>query len=363
MSAPIRVMLTADPELPVPPRLYGGIERIVALLAEGLSARGHDVTLVANGESTARVRVVPYRRLDSSAGSALINAIEIARAVRRHRPDVIHSFGRLASLVAVFPARLPKIMSYQREVTRSSIVWGRRLSRGRLTFAACSHRMLDDVRHLAPWRVIYNAVDTTRYRFAPSVSNDAPLVFLGRIEAIKGPHLAIDIARRSGRRLVMAGNIPDEHRGYFDEKIRPLIDGYRVEYIGPVDDGQKSELLSSAAALLMPILWEEPFGIVMAEALACGTPVIGLRRGAVPEVVEEGVTGFVRDTADELVDAVGAVGSLDRVACRRTAEQRFSAERLVSEHEVLYRDVLCGNVTAGVRDAKARAVPAIEETR
>ena len=362
MSAPVRVMLTADPELPVPPRLYGGIERIIALLAEGLSARGHDVTLVARGESTARVRVVPYRRLDSSAGSALINAFDIARAVRRHRPDVIHSFGRLASLVAVFPTRLPKIMSYQREITPRSIVWGRRLSRGRLTFTACSHHMVDGVRHLAPWRVIYNAVDVGRYRLAPVVSSDAPLVFLGRIEAIKGPHLAIDIARRSGRRLVLAGNVPDEHRGFFDEKIRPLIDGYRVEYIGPVDDGQKSELLSSASALLMPILWEEPFGIVMAEALACGTPVIGLRRGAVPEVVEEAVTGFVRDSPDELVEAVAAVGTLDRVACRRAAERRFSPEILVDAHEVLYRDVLSGSVSVGVPEAKTPAV-AMEETR
>lgn len=339
MNAPIRVMLTADPDLPVPPRLYGGIERIIALLAEGLASRGHDVTLVARGDSTVGVRVVPYRCEDSSASSALINALEIAKAVRRHRPDVIHSFGRLASLVAVFPTHLPKIMSYQRSITPRSIVWGRRLSLGRVTFAACSHRMLDDVRHLAPWRVIYNAVDVARYRFAPHVPADAPLVFLGRIEAIKGPHLAVDIARRSGRRLVLAGNVPDEHRGFFEEKIRPLVDGHWVEYIGPVDDGQKSELLSGASALLMPILWEEPFGIVMAEALACGTPVIGLRRGAVSEVVEEGVTGFVRDTPDELVEAVTALSTLDRTACRRAAEQRFSAEMLVDEHEALYEEV------------------------
>jgi glycosyltransferase involved in cell wall biosynthesis len=220
--------------------------------------------------------------------------------------------------------------------------------------------MLEGVRHLAPWRVIHNAVDVARYRFSPAVAADAPLVFLGRIEAIKGPHLAIDIARRSGRRLVIAGNVSPEHQGYFDQHVRPLIDGYRVEYIGPVDDSQKSELLSSAAALLMPILWEEPFGIVMAEALACGTPVVGLRRGAVPEVVDEGVTGFVRDTPDELVDAVAAVAGLDRPACRRAAEQRFSAEMLVDAHEALYRDVLKGHAALGTRSAEPAAVAAEE---
>ena len=333
-------MITADPELPVPPRLYGGIERIIALLAEGLTTRGHDVTLVAHADSTAPGRLVPYARQTGAGLASVGNALTIARAASRHRPDVIHSFGRLASLVGVMPARLPKIMSYQRAVTPRSIRAGQWLGGGRLTFSACSARMIDAVRHLAPWRVIHNAVDTRRYRFTPAVSADAPLVFLGRIEAIKGPQVAIDVARRAGRRLVIAGNVPDEHRAFFEQRIRPHIDGYRVEYTGSVDDIQKSELLSQAAALLMPILWEEPFGIVMAEALACGTPVIGLARGAVPEVVEDGVTGFVRQQEDELVEAVNAVARLDRAACRRAAETRFSHTVLVSAHEALYRDVI-----------------------
>lgn len=352
MSGPLRVMLTADPELPVPPRLYGGIERIIALLAEGLAARGHDVVLVAHRESSAPGQLVAYARPDSHVFDRIRNAVTIGRAAVRYRPDVIHSFGRLESLALTFPLQTPKVMSYQRAVTPRSVVWGRRLGRGRVAFAACSERMLEGVHDLARWRVIYNAVDTTRYRFAPIVPADAPLVFLGRIEPIKGPQVAIEIARRTGRRLVLAGNVPAEHQLFFDEHVRPYLDGVRITHAGPVDDAAKSELLSSAAALLMPILWEEPFGIVMAEALACGTPVLGLARGAVPEVVEHGVTGYVCEDRESLGAAVADLHRLDRTACRRAAEARFSHTVLVDAYESLYREL------AMQADARSAAVSA-----
>ncbi len=265
--APLRILMTADPELPVPPPLYGGIERVIALLADGLSARGHDVTLVAHRDSRIAGRLVPY----PSAGgrfAAARNTLTISAAALRSRPDVIHSFGRLATLGPLLGARVPKLMSYQREVTPSSITWGRRLAGARLTFVGCSHRLIESQEDKTQWRVAYNAVDVDRYRFADGVPADAPLVFLGRIERIKGPHVAISVAQHAGRRLIIAGNVPDGHQSYFDECIRPHIDGSRVQYAGPVDDAAKSTLLSSAAALLMPVLWEEPFGIVMAEALA-----------------------------------------------------------------------------------------------
>lgn len=339
MTERLRILLTADPELPVPPRLYGGIERIVALLADGLAARGHEVTLIAHRDSTAAGRLVPYPREDGGAVSSAMHAAVIARAALRYDPDVIHSFGRLASLAGVLPLAVPKIMSYQRAITPRSVAWGRRLGRGRLTFTACSNSMLDGVRDLVEWRVIYNAVDTLRYRFAPTVPADAPLAFLGRIEPIKGPHLAIDVAKQAGRRLVIAGNVPDEHRAFFESQVRPHVDGDRIRYIGPVDDAAKSELLSAAAALLMPILWEEPFGIVMAESLACGTPVVGLARGAVPEVVQDGVTGAVCPKPEDLITAVAGVADFDRTACRRSAETRFSQQVLVGAYESLYREV------------------------
>lgn len=350
--APLRILITADPELPVPPPFYGGIERVIALLADGLTARGHDVTLVAHRKSRIAGWLVAY----PSAGGPLaapVNTLRILGAALRSRPDVVHSFGRLATLGPLFASRVPKLMSYQREVTPGSITWGRRLAGPRLTFVGCSHRLIESQEDKTCWRVAYNAVDVDRYAFTASVPNDAPLVFLGRIERIKGPHVAISVAKQAGRRLIIAGNVPEGQQPYFEECLRPHIDGARVQYVGPVDDAAKSALLSNAAALLMPVQWEEPFGIVMAEALACGTPVIGFRRGAVPEVVRDGVTGVLCGTEEGMRAAVADIPRLSRDACRRDAEARFSQRALVDTHLALYHEAIAG--TRGRATAPAGA--------
>jgi glycosyltransferase involved in cell wall biosynthesis len=339
----LRIALTADPELPVPPLLYGGIERIIDMLARGLLARGHEVTLFANAESTVPCAVIPYGGSDSqSRADTLRNMSTISRAVARGGFDVVHSFGRIAYLLPLLPRSIPKLMTYQRDVTPRSVAWGHRLSRGTLHFSAISQWMTANVRHLGHWHLVYNGVPTSAYEATNTVAPDAPLVFLGRIEHIKGTHLAIEVARRTGRRLVIAGNIPSGHQSYFDEQVRPHIDGDQVSYVGPVDDQQKNRLLGGAAAMLMPILWEEPFGIVMAEAMACGAPVIGLNRGAVPEVVEHGVTGFVEETVEGLASAVGRLSTIDRKACRARVEQHFSERSTVEGYLSVYRDLMAG---------------------
>jgi glycosyltransferase involved in cell wall biosynthesis len=344
----MKIFVTADPGLPVPPRLYGGIERVIALLADGLHVRGHGVTLFADQESAVACELVPYPGRDGSARSTAINAALIAREARRRRPDVIHSFGRLASLLPLLPWRLPKVMSYQRQVTPRTVRWGRRLAGDTLSFTGCSRRLIEPVAHLGRWSVVYNAVPLDRYHWTREVAPDAPLVFLGRLEFIKGPHVAVEVARRAGRRLILAGTVPEhpEARRYFRETIESQIDGRTVVYAGPVDDAAKDALLRGAAALLMPVLWDEPFGIVMAEALACGTPVVGFDRGAVPEVVEHGVTGFVCRTAGEMADAVARLPAIGRDRCRAAAERRFSPDALVGAYEALYKEVACGIPTA-----------------
>lgn len=345
---PLRIALTADPYLPVPPRLYGGIERIVDLLARGLVQRGHQVTLLAHPESRTAGELVPYgspphhglRRRAAElwqAGTGLLR--------RAGRLDVVHSFGRLAALAPVLPLRrLPKLQCYQREVPWRSVDLARRLGGGSILFAACSAGLIRG-HDPAPWRVVFNGVDLSLYRFSPEVPPDAPLAFLGRLEPIKGVHLAIAIARAAGRKLVIAGNRVEtgSAAGYFEREIAPHLnagDTGAVRWIGPVDDAAKDELLGSAAALLMPIQWEEPFGIVMAEALACGTPVIGLRRGSVPEVVRDGVNGFVRDTAEEAAAAVSLLPTIDRREVRRDCEARFGADAIVSAYEAIYYELV-----------------------
>jgi len=333
----MRIALTADPELPVPPTHYGGIERVIDMLARNLVKRGHTVKLFAHPDSTCPVlRVAWPGRRSASRLDTLRNATTLARHVLADRFDLVHSFSRIAYLAPILPFALPKLMTYQREISQRTTTGAFRLARGTLEFTAISQQMIDVVPLAGRWHFVPNGVPLDAYRFRASVAPDAPLVFLGRIELTKGPHLAIDIAQRSGRKLVIAGNVPNEHRGWFEANVAPHIDGERVRFIGPVDDAQKNELLGQSAALLMPILWEEPFGIVMAEAMACGTPVVGLRRGAVPEVVETGVTGFVVDTVDEVISVLGRIGELSRSAARRRVEKLYSDGAVTEKYLRIY---------------------------
>lgn len=337
-SRPLRIAITADPELPVPPLHYGGIERVIDMLVHGLEGAGHEVTLFAHPGSRTGGRLVPYPGASSaSRRDTLRNMLSLNREIALGRFDLVHSFGRIAYLLPLLPLPLPKLMTYQREVTPRSVSWGHRLSRGTLHFSAISRSMMQGVDHLGNWHLVYNGVPLNTYRFVEKVAPDAPLVFLGRIEHIKGPHLAIRIARATGRRLVIAGNVPDAHSQYFRDQVEPFIDGSQVTYIGPVDDAQKNELLGAAAALLMPILWEEPFGIVMAEALACGTPVLGMARGSVPEVVSDGVTGFVRSSVEGLASAVSRIPEISRAECRRRAETLFSDTAVTASYIEIYK--------------------------
>jgi glycosyltransferase involved in cell wall biosynthesis len=343
MTGRLRVFVTADPDLPVPPRHYGGIERIIALLVAGLSERGHEVTLFAHHESRVDCQLVAYRgRSSASAVDTVVNAAQVSSAVLRDQPDIVQSFGRLGYLLPVLPFGPLTVMSYQRAITPRSVWLGNLLGRNRIAWTGCSAHLIDRVKSAGRWTVIHNAIDPSVYRHAPAVPADAPLVFLGRIEWIKGAHLAIEVARRSRRRLIIAGNVPDDsmHGKYFQTEVERWVDGDQVVYAGPVDDRAKSDLLAGAAALLMPVQWDEPFGIVMVESLACGTPVLGLCRGAVSEVIEDGITGFVCDDVDGMVAAVRKVSTLDRDRCRQAVIDRFSATTLVNAYESLYSELL-----------------------
>lgn len=341
----MRIALTADPELPVPPKHYGGIERIIDLLARELVRCGHEVTLFAHRNSASAGRLVPYPGESSaSALDTMRNAAAIVRHVVGGEIDVVHSFSRLAYLLPILPLRIPKLMTYQRAITPRSVRLGNLMSHGSLQFAAISKHMMKPVAGMGTWHVVPNCVNLGSYQFQPEVEHDAPLMFLGRIEEIKGTHVAIEVASRSGVKLCIAGNVPAGEERYFESRIKPFIDGDAVIYVGPVDDGEKNRLLGKARALLMPVLWEEPFGIVMLEAMACGTPVVGLRRGAVPEVVEDGVSGFVRSNVDGLVEGVARLGEIDRRHCRDRVERQFSETILAERYLSAYRDVMtsCG---------------------
>jgi glycosyltransferase involved in cell wall biosynthesis len=340
----MRVLLTADPELPVPPITYGGIERIVADLVRGLRRRGHVVGLAANAESSVdadRLFAWPGKT-SRGAWPTLKNGLALRRAAAEFRPDVLHSFSRLWYLLPLLPTGLPKVMSYQRQPNRRTTRHARQLARRTLTFTGCSeHICVAGRRAGGHWQAIPNFVDPARYTFHAAVPADAPLVFLSRVEPIKGAGVAIDVARRVGRRLVIAGNHGDDGEigRYWREQIAPHIGHDGIEYVGPVDDRQKNELLGSAAAMLVPVQWDEPFGIVFAEALACGTPVISCPRGALPEIVRDGQEGFLAETVEGLVAAVGRLATVNRAACRERVEKEFSADEAVRRYEELYESI------------------------
>jgi len=195
-------------------------------------------------------------------------------------------------------------MSYQREPTVTQIKKAVQISKkGSLAFTGCSDYITRQISPYAACTTVYNGIELDKYRFNPTVPADAPLIFLGRIEPIKGIKTAINVAVAAGRKLTIAGNVPDEYIGYFEQEIKPRL-CQNVEYVGPVNDVQKNELLGQSSALLMPIGWNEPFGIVMAEAMACGTPVIGFNKGSVPEVIVHEKNGFRCDTSDEMIALV-----------------------------------------------------------
>jgi glycosyltransferase involved in cell wall biosynthesis len=346
----MRLLLTADPEIEVPPLLYGGIERIVDVLVRRLRAAGHTVGLVARpGSECPNDAFFPWAGLSSlSRRDTVLNTLALARAVRAFGPDVVHSFSRIAYLLPHLRGRIPLIMSFQREPTHRTVGLAVRLSApGRLTFTGCSEYIARRGRPAGgEWHGIPNFADTEGLTLgSPSVPDDAPLVFLSRVEEIKGAHWAIEIARRTGRRLIIAGNHSerDDPEGRFwAERIAPEIGKGGIEYVGPVDDVQKNALLGRARAMVVPIQWDEPFGIVFAESLACGAPVVSCPRGALPEIVRPGVDGFLIDSVEAGCEAVERVGALDRTECRRRAVERFSADAVVARYVDLYSKVRGG---------------------
>ncbi len=340
----MKILLLMDPFIKVPPDHYGGIERVIADLAHALAISGHDVTLWGAPGSRIDGRVEPFGREGewtrwSNIRNTTTLAARFLRAPRRF--DVIHNFGRLAYLAPILARDVAKVQTYMRWITPGNMAIARRLGARRLHYTAVSAVIRDTG---APgggdWSVIYNCAVPSRYPFVAGTDPvTAPLVFLGRLDRIKGAHHAIEVARRLQRRLIIAGNISAlaHEEQYFRDEIAPRIDGSLVTYVGPVDDAQKRTLLGGAAAMLLPIEWEEPFPVVLPESMLCGTPLIAFRRGGVPEGIDHGRTGFLCDTVDEMTALVARLPELDRAAVRAEAERRFSDVAIAGEYERLYR--------------------------
>lgn len=341
----MRILFSADPELPVPPGTYGGVQRLVDTLLRFLKEQGHTVGLVAHPDSKAAVdKFYPWPGKESQNFLDTVkNTATLWRAVKDFKPDLLHSFSRLMYMLPLYTTKLPLLMTYGRIPGFKQVHWASSLAGDTLSFTSCS----DHIRHRGEkaggkWFTVYNFVELELFDFKERVADDAPLVFLSRLDRVKGAHTAIEIAKASGKKLIVAGNHassgPDAE--YFEKELRPMLDLANIQYIGPVNDVKKNEILGQAAALIVPIEWEEPFGIVFIEALACGTPVITCPRGAVPEILEDGVHGFCINSAQEGVAAVNKLSSVSRSVCRKRVEEAFSASIIFERYVDIYNKMI-----------------------
>ena len=332
----------------VPPQTYGGTELIVHLTTEALVARGHDVTLFASGDSitAATLRSItdtPKRYGESTPeGFAHAEYLQLANAQAAFRAaadgsfDVVHNHAGIEGMVLAAESRTPVISTMHNSFAPATQPIWDAYPWFHHAVSAASAATYPTRGALPP---IHHGVAVETFRFEPS-PDGGYLLFLGRFSQAKGADRAIEAARRSGRRLILAGKVDTADADYVAKGVEPLLDGDQIRYVGEADWSEKRDLLAGADALLFPIEWNEPFGLVMVEALSSGTPVIGFRRASVPEVIEHGQTGFVVDDVDGMVEAIGRIGEIDRQACRAAAEARFSVKRMVDDIEAMYRSVL-----------------------
>jgi glycosyltransferase involved in cell wall biosynthesis len=328
----------------VPPPAYGGIELVVGLLTDELVRRGHEVTLFASGDSLSLAKLISVHpralRLDSTIKDYTIYELMQLAAVfdQADEFDIIHSHMGHATLGYINLVKTPivhtlhgiftsdneKIFAYANKQPYISISDAQRQPSLGLNYVA----------------TVYNGIDVNSYDFYPQPAEPLYLAFLGRMSPEKGPHLAIEIAKKSGWRLKMAGKVDVVDKEFFEKEIQPHIDGEQIQYLGEANHAQKNALMGGAVATLFPITWREPFGLVMAESMATGTPVIAMRLGSTEEVISHGETGFLCTDIQECIHAIYKVRRLNRYACRRYVENNFSVEQMTDGYEAVYQQVL-----------------------
>lgn len=339
----MKILQIANPSAPIPPKTVGGTERMVYAMVEELVRLGHDVTLMGEDNSTPPVGV-EFHGIGTYWHQE--NALRrVWEHVARHgaRYDVIHNHGRLLFYLPRIWGRAAKVHTWHSgdllipQMKRMILLHPRRFA-----FVPCGAWITERFRPLGGrWVTIPNGLREDLYRPRFEVEDDAPLVIMGRMDPRKGFSDAIRVARAAGRRLVIAGTIGDQphEKAWFEENVQRYCDGRQIQFVGPVDDRQKQDLLSHAAAFLLPLHLSEAFGLVMIEALACGTPVIAYNKYSVPEVVRDGVNGFLAEDEQDMIAKVRRLGEIDRRHCRRDFDERFTSKVMARRYVELYHQL------------------------
>jgi len=344
----MRIAQIAPLWVPVPPRTHGGTELIVSLLTEELIGRGHNVTLYASGDSQTAGKLIStcpraiWRDPGLKDPHACIMSLVSRVLADAGQYDLIHNHAGFYFTPFARHIQTPIVQTFHRPIYPET--HRLYLETTNTAFVAISKDQAKSAEPIPIARVIYNGIPLDRYPF--SSTSKGYLLFLSRIAPDKGIIEAIEAARAAHRKLIIAGNIVrrkvsgHDDYDFFVRRVKPRIDGSQIVYVGEADFGKKVELLRGADALLFPVRRREPFGLVPIEAMACGTPVIAFRQGSTPELIDDGITGLLVDGVRSMAKATGRIATIDRNACRRVAEERFSATRMVDEYENLYRELV-----------------------
>ena len=328
----------------VPPPAYGGIELIVGLLTDALVARGHEVTLFASGDSIVSAKLESVHpqalRLDASIKEyGIYEMLQLAQVYERAGEfDLIHSHIGCGALPYSRLTQTPTVHTLHGIFTPDNEKMF--VHAKAQPYVSISNAQREDRLGLNHVATVYNSIDVSTHHFFPLADRPSYLAFLGRISPEKGPHHAIEIAKATGIPLKMAGKVDPVDIEYFEREIKPQIDGVQIQFLGEADHFMKNELMGRAIATLFPITWREPFGLVTIESMAAGTPVIAMNLGSVPEVVADGVSGYICNTVAECVDAVAKIPTISRAACREYVSARFGIEQMVAGYEAVYEQII-----------------------
>ena len=329
----------------VPPPAYGGTELVVSLLTDELVKRGHDVTLFASGDSQTLAKLTPcsekaLRKLGADESEYHVyEQMELSRVFSEAQEfDLIHSHVGYAAFPYANLSKTPVVHTLHGIIPP----WMERIfqQHGQQNFVSISDSQQRTELGLNYVGTVYNAIAHENFQFHLKPQTPPYLAFLGRMSPQKGPHLAIRIAKETGYPLKMAGKIDPVDQEFFDRDIAPQIDGQQIQFLGEANHKEKNALMGGAIATLFPITWREPFGLVMIESLASGTPVIAMDIGSAPEVITSGETGFLCQTVEDCIAAVSNIPKLSRRVCRRYIEQTFNVKRMTDGYEAIYQSIL-----------------------
>ena len=344
----LRIAVVAPIEERIPPHKYGGIELVVSHITEELIHRGHTVALLASGDSKTKAKRVPLAQyslrsprhfVESGRERDIYKMFAVARAVeylQSHEVDIVHNHSgwRFLAFSPLIQAPIVSTLHGSLEAPEEHMIY---TSFKEVNFVSISNAQRVPLPSLPYIQTVYNGIDVQAYRFSKKTGDY--LLWLGRMSKEKGPIEAIRAARAAGDRLIMAGKVDRVDREYFAQSVKPLVDGKQIQFVGEVSHKEKVKLFAGAKAMLFLIQWREPFGLVMIESLACGTPVIATNRGSVSEVIVHGEHGFIVNTWQEAAEAISRIPAISRSACRKRVEEHFTLKHMVDGYEQVYEKV------------------------